>query len=235
MKKCFLLLLMVFLVETTFAQGLILGLGKHLPDFLRPQGDPAATESITYSFFPTVNQSSLRINWIGVTSHPYVMSRDEEGNIYGEDLNRELGVKYDFYLEIDYFPITWMFPNSLVKTFSNSFKSTWGCLGASLVSAQLKFGRKRTKFFVETELIGVSTLNESLGDKIDVKGGAKNIYNSASAGIDYGLGRHSYLRISGGLMLRGFNTLYPFVGISLLNEETFKADKYRTKYGTNIY
>lgn len=232
MKKYFVLLALVLLFETTFGQGLILGLGKWIPDFLRPQRDPAATESIGYFNYPTVNQSSIRINWIGVCSHPYDWSRDGEGGIFNEDLDREMKVRNDYFVEINYFPITWMFPNRIVKSIPNTFKSSWGCIGASMISAQVKFGRKRMKYYMEAELVGVSTLNEYLDEKIDIKQGGKTIYNMASAGIDYGLTRHTYLRLSAGVMIRGlqFNMLYPFVGLTLVNEETLKPDVYRTKY-----
>lgn len=224
MRKNYLFLLIIFITVNAFGQNPL----SLVQEVIR--GDNAGVSSIDYSFYPTVNQSSLRLNWLGKRWHPYNERRDGEGGWNRLDMERGTVVRNDYDKELNFFAVTWMFPNAIIKTIPHSLQSSWGCLGVSLINGQYRFGRKRMKPFISAELVGVSTLNESLGEKIDYKGKKPvYVYNLASAGLDYYISRHAILKLSGGVMLRGMNTLYPFASISIAFEKNI-VDKYRTIY-----
>ena len=229
--NCFTMKKFVFLLLTTFLVGNIFGQGSISKVRSALRGTRASVTSVDYSYYPTVNQSSLRLNWLGKRWRPYERERDGEGGLNNLDTERGMVVRNDYDKEVNFFAITWMFPNTIFKTISNSFQSSWGCLGISLINGQYRFGKQqRIRPFVSAELVGVSTLNESLGEKVDFKGKSPVfIYNEVSAGFDCYIGRHTLLKLSGGMMLRGINTLYPFASISFAFEENI-VDKYRTKY-----
>lgn len=165
-----------------------------------------ATKSIGYSFYPTVNHSSLRINWYGYRRIPYFEQKTGDYQWdYIDSYGNKVTTFYDF--EINLLSIHWMFPNS--------FKDSKGALGASLISFQYRIGKKRLKPFFNAELVGTSRNIKSLGE-LENKG---VIFNSAAAGLDFYLTNRLILRMSVGAMMRTYTmndvTWYPFGGLSL--------------------
>lgn len=179
------------------------------------------THSIVYSYYPTINHSSIGIYWLGLRYNPYGEVRGE-GNHWNKIDNHGNVVDQDYDIEVDFFPVTWLFPNAL--------NNTWGSVHVSLAGARLRFGRGRLKPFLGAELVGFSTKNELFCEK-ELKGVVH--VNSASFGASYYLTKELILFVSAGAMVRSFqdtkvqyipedmdtqrivHTLYPFISLSL--------------------
>lgn len=180
MKKALLLIVVLFSVGISF--------GQIKDKFTRAM-------AIGYANYPTVNHSSIGINWLTFRYNPYEEIRtgknswakiDKHGNVVQQD--------YDF--EISVLPVTWLFPNII--------QNSWGTVNVSLVGMRLRFGRGRMKPFIGAELLGRSNRYAMLGEKINGKGGA--FVNSASFGVGYYLTQNIVLYVSGGAMVRSFTT-----------------------------
>lgn len=217
LKVIILTLIMVFSCTATFGQrhhrhsrgpGLLKAL------FVDPVWGDLSIKSVDYAYYPLVNQSSIRLNW---RSGRYRHCRPILSNE----------------LQVDFLPVTWMFPNSI--------HNSWGSIGASLFTLTYRFGESRIKPFVTGEFLGIATCSESLGEKLPIlimDVGTKRpfiSYCSASAGLDCYLGTHTMLKVSAGIMDRCIikgNYLYPYGAISFVYEHTMDSD---TQYETIRY
>ena len=181
--------------------------------FINPLGGGFSVKSVEYAYYPFVNQSSVRLNW---RSARFTHSRPVLSNE----------------LQVDLFALTWMFPNSL--------KKSWGSIGTSIVTFTYRFGEGRLKPFVTGEFLGISTCNELLGEKLIIEEIGKErlfiIYSGVSAGLDCYLGKHTMLKASAGVMDRCIikgNYLYPYGSVSLVYEINLGDDIYRSSFRLN--
>lgn len=181
--------------------------------FIEPLGGNFSVKSVEYAYYPFVDQSSIRLNW---RSARFTHSRPILSNE----------------LQVDFFALTWMFPNSL--------KKSWGSIGTSIVTFTYRFGEGRIKPFATGEFLGISSCNKMLGEKDRIEELMTErlfiIYSSVSAGLDCYLGKHTMLKASAGIMDRCIikgNYLYPYGSVSLVYEFNLGDDTYRSSYRLN--
>lgn len=130
--------------------------------------------------------------------------------------------------------------------FSNAPIKPMGSFGITLASVHLRLpiGRSRLKLCVGGEFLGLSTINEALGERIDIPivpnqnmnpnnlANKIRLTNSVMAGFDFYITNRLSLNLKAGVLMRTVHFYqYPFGSASLsfdiLDEESLFVDRSR--------
>lgn len=173
-----------------------------------------------YRYYPYANLSSVHLSY-GIRYNPYKRIRDERGRLINVNKNgSRVLIRYSF--EVHLVELHYLFSNAPVKPM--------GSFGLTLASVHLRLpiGRSRLKLCIGGEFLGISTINEALGERIDIpivpnqNAGPKNLANkfrltnSVMAGLDFYITNRLSLNLRAGVLMRTFHFYqYPFGSASL--------------------
>lgn len=176
--------------------------------------------SAGYRYYPYANLSSVHLAY-GLRYNPFKRIRDSRGRLINVNKNgSRVPIRYS--LEVHLIDVHYLFSNAPIRP--------KGSFGITLASAHLRvpIGRTRLKICVGGEFLGISTINEALGERImipivpnqnmDPNNTANKfrLTNSVMAGFDFYITNKLSLNLRAGVLTRTFHFYpYPFGSASL--------------------
>ena len=178
--------------------------------------------SAGYSYYPYVNQSSFKFVF-GMRYSPYKKETNEKGQRVHVN-NKGKVVKIQHEIQANLIDVSYMF--------SHEPNMPYGCFNITFLGAHYRIGKGRFRLCLDGEFLGVSTINEALGEKIEKPNGKLILTNSVSAGLGFYITSHISVKVSGGMLARTIKAyLYPYGCVTLSIDIPEKGDVYR--YTTN--